>query len=291
MVGRAWLTLSQTYSNLISETQASLEKIGLACIASERHQFSHSIFQGASFDLTCDNGEATETSILSVIGTIDGVRKTWPVTNVKSSRAVPNKELGVSGAVNIARQVLPIERETSSHASLQARAENNSTIDKLSTHVVAGVDKLHAKGVTGSGLRIAVIDDGFDLDTPGLSQTAIRFTHDLIDGDNDVRDNCSYHGTHVLGIVGAKGAAEVYGVTGVAPDATFDLYRIAACGPRGASTDNLMKATLEAADRGVDVLSCSYGGGLAFPDGEYPHQLSVHSVPSANHIHQILGRL
>lgn len=133
---------------------------------------------------------------------------------------------------------------------------------------MTGVDKLHSEGLTGTGLRIAVIDDGFDLDTPGLSQTTIGFAHDLIDGDNDVRDNCSYHGTHVLGIVGAKGAAEVYGVTGVARDATYDLYRIASCGPRGASTDNLMKATLEAAEREVDILSCSYGGGLAFPDGK-----------------------
>lgn len=122
----------------------------------------------------------------------------------------------------------------------------------------------------------------------GLRQTTIGFAHDLIDGDNDVRDNCSYHGTHVLGIVGGKGAAEVYGVTGVASDATYNLYRIASCGPRGASTVNLMKATLEAADRGVDILSCSYGGGLAFPDGErLPY---LRNELSTDHRHQIPGR-
>lgn len=268
--GRARLTLPQTYSDLISKTQTSLGDLGLGCIALERHQFSHSVFQGASFDLKCDKGEATQTSILSALDSIDGVRKAWPVSNVESTRAVSNTQSGVFRAGDLARRVPPTERDTS-YSLLQARAETNGTVDTLSSHVMTGVDKLHAEGITGSGLRIAVIDDGFDLDTPGLSQTTIRFAHDLIDGDNDVRDNCSYHGTHVLGIVGAKGAAEVYGVTGVAPDATFDLYRIAACGPRGASTDNLMKATLEAADRGVDVLSCSYGGGLAFPEGEYLH--------------------
>lgn len=285
--GMANLTLSQTYSNLIKQAQTSLEGIDLDCIASERHQFSHAVFQGASFDLACDQSEATQALILSILRSIDGIRKAWPVTNVGSTRAVPNNELGIIGGGDISRRTFPLDRDASSHVSLQTRAENNGSVDTLSTHVMTGVDKLHAEGVTGSGLRIAVIDDGFDLDTPGLSQTIIGFAHDLIDGDNDVRDNCSYHGTHVLGIVGAKGAAGVYGVTGVAPDATYDLYRIAACGPRGASTDNLMKATLEAADRGVDILSCSYGGGLAFPDGEcFVHRRNDFAT---NHMYQILG--
>lgn len=255
---------------MIEEAQTSLKDVNLDCIASERHQFSHTAFQGASFDLTCDEGEATQASILAILGSIDGIKKGWPVTNVPSNRAVPNNDLGVLGAGDISSRTSPLDRDVYSYVALQIRAQNNGSNDTLSTHIMTGVDKLHAEGITGTGLRIAVIDDGFDLDTPGLSQTTIGFAHDLIDGDNDVRDNCSYHGTHVLGILGAKGAAEVYGVTGVAPDATYNLYRIAACGPRGASTDILMKATLEAADRGVDILSCSYGGGLAFPDGENP---------------------
>lgn len=207
-----------------------------------------------------------------MLGSIDEVKKAWHVRNVVSHRAVSNIESGASAQEDVSPQILPLELARTSHSPTQIRAESNSSVDALSTHVMTGVDKLHAEGLTGTGLRIAIIDDGFDLNTPGLSQTNIGFAHDLIDGDNDVRDNCSYHGRHVLGIVGAKGAAEVYGVTGVASDATYDLYRIAACGPRGASTDNLMKATLEAADRGLDILSCSYGGGLAFPDGESLHR-------------------
>ncbi|GKT86099.1 subtilisin-like serine protease pr1c [Colletotrichum tofieldiae] len=125
---------------------------------------------------------------------------------------------------------------------------------------------LHATNVTGSGIRVAVIDSGFDVDASGLSKTKITYAHDLTDDDNDVRDDCSIHGTHVLGIVGAKGNEAKYGVTGVAPDATYEVYRIQACEEQGASVDMLINAFLEAADRGVDIPTCSYGGGLGFPE-------------------------
>ncbi|EEB90703.1 hypothetical protein MPER_11053 [Moniliophthora perniciosa FA553] len=40
--------------------------------------------------------------------------------------------------------------------------------DTQSTHVMTGVDKLHAQGITGEGIKIGVIDTGVDYMHPAL---------------------------------------------------------------------------------------------------------------------------
>ena len=66
-------------------------------------------------------------------------------------------------------------------------------------------------------------------------------------------DDCNGHGTHVAGIVGAKGE-----VTGVAPGVTFGAYRVFGC--EGSVTDDIMIAAMERvlADD-MDVLNMSIG--------------------------------
>ncbi|KAF9870981.1 amidase family protein [Colletotrichum karsti] len=245
---------------LNSEVQTSLAASGLDCTASKRYQFTHSVFEGASFDLSCENDKVTRKSILNAVKSIHGVKKAWPVTNIDQGNLRGNYPGGVNGRT--------VNREFASHVKRdlpQLERRDNETANILSTHIDTGVAKLHAANLTGSGIRIAVVDSGFDVDVPGLSKVDIAYSHDLTDNDNDVRDNCSFHGTHVLGIVGAKGDEGRFGVLGVAPDASYELYRIQPCGGSGA-TDMLINAFFEAANRGVDIISCSFGGGEAFPE-------------------------
>lgn len=137
-------------------------------------------------------------------------------------------------------------------------------------HVDTGVAKLHAENLTGTGIRVAVVDTGFDIDVPALSQTNIGYSWDLTDGDDDVRETCGIHGTHVLSIIAAKGDEGKYGVLGVAPDATYELYRVANClNALGAGIDLLVNGFLKAAERSPDIISCSFGGGLVFPEGKF----------------------
>ncbi|KAJ0310197.1 hypothetical protein Brms1b_008849 [Colletotrichum noveboracense] len=154
---------------------------------------------------------------------IDGVKKAWPVINIQPT-LYNDRRIGRDFGTYVKRD-LP---------QLHARDE---AVDTLSTHVDTGVAKLHAANFTGKGVRIAVIDSGFDVDVPGLSKVDIGYAHDLTDNDNDVRDNCSFHGTHVLGVIAAKGDEARYGVLGVAPDATYELYRIQPC--NGGSTNDI----------------------------------------------------
>jgi subtilisin family serine protease len=38
----------------------------------------------------------------------------------------------------------------------------NIPADTESTHIMCGVDKLHAEGLAGAGIKIGIIDTGFD---------------------------------------------------------------------------------------------------------------------------------
>lgn len=73
--------------------------------------------------------------------------KVWPVTVIPR----PNDEVIWAGA--------PKEPEV---ASLRKR-EDDDTEDDFSTHVQTQVDLLRAEGLTGKGVKIAVIDTGVSL--------------------------------------------------------------------------------------------------------------------------------
>ncbi len=93
------------------------------------------------------------------------------------------------------------------------------------------VTPLWEQGLSGQGLRIAIVDDGLDLSHPDL----------LVDTDNDYDWNDSppdgdptpdafnedYHGTAVGGLAAARGNNGI-GVSGVAPEATLVGFRLIA---------------------------------------------------------------
>lgn len=227
-------------------------------------QFDSPHFTGSSFNLDCDKNVAQQAA-LQAIKNLGAVGKAWPVRKVKAQRNIPH-----DGSANpeLPRADSPYGRlgvPSSSHSPNLVVARETAP-DTLSTHVETGIDRLHAEGITGKGIRIAVVDSSFDTSVPGLSRTTVSYTKDIITGGSVVGDNCSYHGTHVLGIVGAKGGESVYGVNGAAYDATYELYRIQPCGADVAQNDDLIAAFLQAGERGVDVITCSYGGDNAFPE-------------------------
>jgi minor extracellular serine protease Vpr len=129
-------------------------------------------------------------------------------------------------------------------------------------------------GLTGRGVRVAVMDTGIDYDNPDLGGgfgpgkrvfTGWDFVGDAYNADSTSPtfdpiphpdadpDDCAGHGTHVSGIIGAKGE-----VTGVAPGVSFGAYRVFGC--EGSTTDDIMLAAMERIlkDR-MDVLNMSIG--------------------------------
>ncbi|KAG8987098.1 hypothetical protein FRB90_003599, partial [Tulasnella sp. 427] len=144
--------------------------------------------------------------------------------------------------------------------------------DTFSTHVMTGVNKLHAEGYTGKGVNVAVIDTGIDYLHPALGggfgkgfkvSHGYDFVGDAYTGantpvpDNDPMD-CGGHGSHVAGIVGANLDAN-YNFTGAAPGALLGAYRVFGC-DGSVSDEVLIDALIRAYKDGNDILSLSIGG-------------------------------
>ena len=149
-------------------------------------------------------------------------------------------------------------------------------------------------GLDGSGIRVAVMDTGVDIDHPDFGGNGIHgttafpsarivagwdFVGDAFNADpaspgynpvpspDDRPDDCNGHGTHVAGIVGANGV-----VKGVAPNVSIGAYRVFGC--EGSTTADIMIAAMERAlADGMDVLNMSIGSSYQWP--EYPTAMAA----------------
>ncbi|KAK6343857.1 hypothetical protein TWF696_007512 [Orbilia brochopaga] len=188
----------------------------------------------------------------------------------------------------------PIARKvTRDVASLiTKRAESDLNADAYPPHLQGNVAQLRAEGLSGKGIRIAVVDTGIDYTHPALGGkygpgNKVAFGADLV-GDAYTGENtpipsddpmdCAGHGTHVAGIIAAIDGK----FTGVAPDVELGAYRVFGC-PNGAagsaSNDVLISAFLKAQADGVDLITASIGG----PSGwtEDPWALVVQRIVEA----------
>ncbi|MBA2547274.1 MAG: S8 family serine peptidase [Burkholderiaceae bacterium] len=159
-----------------------------------------------------------------------------------------------------------------------------SAPDLINAIQMTGAKIAQQSGYTGNGVKVGVIDTGIDIDHPDLGGSGTpggtpfptaRIVHgyDFVGDDfnadsNPVPvpdanpDDCNGHGTHVAGIVGARGT-----VTGVAPGVTFGAYRVFGC--EGSTTSDIMLDAMERAyvDR-MDVINMSIGAARQWP--QYP---------------------
>ncbi|GAA5202933.1 S8 family serine peptidase [Microbacterium jejuense] len=147
--------------------------------------------------------------------------------------------------------------------------------------IAAGLKKLHADGVTGTGIKVGIIDTGIDYHHPDL-QTVYAGGHDFVDGDDDpmettwedwksskqaeVSNGSTYyteHGTHVAGIIAGTGTT-AGSAQGVAPDARVYSYRV--LGPYGSGSTSAVLAGMDRAlTDHMDVVNMSLGASVNDP--------------------------
>jgi subtilisin family serine protease len=139
-------------------------------------------------------------------------------------------------------------------------------------------------GLTGTGIKVGVIDTGQDYDHPDLGGDGVARSNspnfptsraltgwDFV-GDawvpgavpvpDPYPDDCNGHGTHVSGIIGANGI-----IKGVAPGVTFGVYKVFGCGT-STSSDIMLAALERALADGMDVVNMSIGAPFQWPS--YP---------------------
>lgn len=153
-----------------------------------------------------------------------------------------------------------------------------------STLQMAGVEKLHALGIKGKGIKIGVIDTGVDHRHPALG-AGFGPGHKIEGGYSWVDDGGNPHlspdpfvtcldgghGTHVAGIIGMEPTDGIDGlnITGVAPEATIYMYRTFGCDGHG-NSDNILAAMLRAQADGCDIVSMSLAIGAENPANDDP---------------------
>lgn len=120
---------------------------------------------------------------------------------------------------------------------------------------------LESKGLTGEGVLVGIVDTGIEPKHPSMDHIDIRAWRDYINGRDAPYDDVG-HGTHVAGIIAARGGAGDFlsgaDVKGVAPDVS--LVVVKACGSDTCDGDAIERGIDWAVDQGIDILTLSLGG-------------------------------
>jgi subtilisin family serine protease len=135
-----------------------------------------------------------------------------------------------------------------------------------------GIDAARARGLTGKGIKVAVVDTGIDETHPDLKGRIVAEKDFSADGTP--HDQMG-HGTHVAGIIGGTGALSDGKYGGVAPG--VELINAKALGRNGSGTiAGIMHAMEWAADQGARIENLSLGGGAS--DGTDPLSQDVTAI-------------
>jgi hypothetical protein len=121
-----------------------------------------------------------------------------------------------------------------------------------------GAPAAYARGLTGAGVTVAIVDTGIDAAHPDLAGKIIA-AEDFV-GDGNGTDDPFGHGTHVASIVAGTGAASSGEFQGVAPAATLINARV--CDASGQCLDSDILAGMEwaAATLHAPIVNLSLGG-------------------------------
>jgi subtilisin family serine protease len=169
----------------------------------------------------------------------------------------------------------------------QAAASDPRAVEQwpLQGDAPMGVDSAWRQ-TTGADATVAIVDSGIDLGHPDLAPNLwtnpgeiagngvdddgngyVDDVHgyDFVEGDGTPQDG-NGHGTHVAGIVGARGGNGL-GTAGVAWRVRLMAVRVLDAGARGTTTD-VAKGIRYAVDNGARIVNLSLAGPSSTPDLE-----------------------
>ncbi|MFI7007307.1 S8 family serine peptidase [Streptomyces sp. NPDC050145] len=146
--------------------------------------------------------------------------------------------------------------------------------DMEQSNAQIGTPKAWEAGLTGKGVKVAVLDTGYDTTHPDLA-SRVGESKSFIAGQ-EVADRAG-HGTHVTSTVGGSGAASDGKEKGVAPDATLAVGKVLS--DEGFGTESEIIAGMEwaAKDIKAKVVSMSLGSQEG-SDGTDPMAAAVNSL-------------
>ncbi len=143
-----------------------------------------------------------------------------------------------------------------------AAVEEDIRVYALGETLPWGVDRIDAELVhstnNGTGVKVAVLDSGIDLDHPDLAVAGnVTFVGGTSNGDDD-----NGHGTLVAGIIGARDNDD--GVIGVAPGAAIYSVKVLDSGASGLMSW-ILSGIEWARDNNMQVINMSFGSASQMP--------------------------
>ncbi|CAG8955606.1 hypothetical protein HYFRA_00009560 [Hymenoscyphus fraxineus] len=269
--------------------------------------FNSFFFFGGSFDVQCESKGNNEAIILDDILTalkgMDYVANVWQIDLPENESEViepeddkpplPLPENPEEPLPSSLPSGVPPRRRTTS-PKMKTRQPWDKRADPpaspeptFAPHSTTGIDKLHKEGLKGQGIRIAIIDGDFNHEgMSAFSKTTIAHQYSIVDGGSNLASvpaDCPEgdHGTKILSILGANSdnpSDRPLGLVGVAPEASYELIQMVRCAEQ-ASHDKMIAGLIHAADRGVDIISLSYGAKPTY--NEDPVALTVQRIAAS----------
>ncbi|MFD6176488.1 MULTISPECIES: S8 family serine peptidase [unclassified Isoptericola] len=159
---------------------------------------------------------------------------------------------------------------------LDAKVHGTAVTDLPPTVPLTGADAAHDLGLDGSGVRVAVLDTGYDQQHPDLAGQVVESRSFVPASAGTIQDG-SGHGTHTASTVAGTGAASDGRYAGMAPGADLLVGKV--LGDDGSGlTSGILAGMQWAVDEGADVVSMSLGDSSATacvgPDVDLVEELS-----------------
>jgi serine protease AprX len=171
----------------------------------------------------------------------------------------------------VSPQVGPVRMETADAGKRQNTVQDIDYGDSFQQLSRIRVTVLHGLGYRGAGVRVGVLDSGFNFqDHPVFAQLRVRATRDFVNGDDivwdetgqpetgdETRSDQNGHGTRVLSLL----AAQADGIMiGAAPEADYILAKVEDLVDELPVEEDRWIAGLEWADSlGAQVINSSLG--------------------------------
>lgn len=146
---------------------------------------------------------------------------------------------------------------------LRKNVPTNKPIQVLLTPVDLGfIDGVrhffgNAPDSAGAGVTVGIVDTGVGPHDDLVVAGGLNTVHG--EDPNEFGDNGNGHGTHVAGIVAARGLPPA-GIRGIAPGVSLRSYRVFGKGADGATNFAIAKAIDRAIADGCDIINLSLGG-------------------------------
>ena len=135
---------------------------------------------------------------------------------------------------------------------------NGSVYHSLKPYAAICASSAYARGATGDGIQVAVIDTGVDHDGTDIDANMIAFTtgSDVVNSDNDASDD-NGHGTAVASIIAAEhNGSGIHGVAYNAEIYAFKAFNASGAAPSGAT--GTAYGLVEAIGA-IDIINNSWG--------------------------------